>query len=170
MIRQQDVDRDACAIDDSAQALPLAADSDERLPRSLDQSHWAHAPEQHRGQQRQELACSAMNGDVINANAALGHDILHVAHAQREVCVSARAEQHHLHGALQGIDQFAWHLDHHCRPVVRHRSACQRRLTASVPRPALLITRLPVDGLLTPADFTLRPCDARVYLCQGGAS
>lgn len=108
---KQKVDRIAVAIDRSVQILPLASEPDVRFVHPPARADGAFAPSERGYQHRRDLDRPAMDGGVINDNAALGHHFLNVPQAQRIGRVPANTREHHLQRVVHPLDHLTQSLD-----------------------------------------------------------
>ena len=119
---KQEVDGVASAVDRPVQIPPLTGDFDVGFIHAPAQADRALALSKRRSQDRQDLDRPAVDGGVIDEDAALGHHLLDVTKAQRIGGVPACADQHHFHGVVQPLDDLAKRVDHRSRGWACHRS------------------------------------------------
>ena len=137
---KQEVDGVASAVDRPVQILPLTGDFDVGFIHAPAQADRALALSKRRSQDRQDLDRPAVDGGLIDEDAALGHHLLDVTKAQRIGGVPACADQHHFHGVVQPFEKLlrrkinglrASHRNAHMRqPLIAQKRGAQDLLSA----------------------------------------
>ena len=116
----QDINGVAVAIDRPVQVLSLAADLRVGLVHSPASTDQVLAPTKHSRQHRQHLDRPAVQRGVIDKDAALGHQLLDVAKAQRVGRLQPHAHQHHFQRVVHPLSHSSQRFKY-LRTVKLHR-------------------------------------------------